>query len=336
MLCATPLLAGCPKNTAVQVPAVIEAPTEATPSPLSAVLLRPRQFFDWYQTKNFQALFDNSAKPMQQALPIEAWSEAHTTLDGVFGSEGEVLNENAQVLNGMTVYTRLAIWSKSKATTHIVINADGALEGFRILPVQEAAESPYLEYQTKIDLRLPFENEWMVVWGGRTVEKNYHAAYPDQRFALDLLIMQDGKSFKTDGKTNEDYYAFSKPVLAPGDGVVIASENSIIDNVPGEMNPEQAMGNHVIIDHGNDEYSFLAHFKQGTVTVAVGDLVKSGQQLGECGNSGNTSEAHIHYHLQDTGEFGGGKGLPIQFQNYNVDGEPVERGEVEQGQQISP
>jgi murein DD-endopeptidase MepM/ murein hydrolase activator NlpD len=153
---------------------------------------------------------------------------------------------------------------------------------------------------------------------------------------MDLLMIQGEKSFKTDGKTNEDYYAFSQPVLAPGTGVVVAAENEVPDNVPGEMNPKQALGNHVIIDHGNGEFSFLAHFKQGTVTVAAGDPVIAGQALGECGNSGNTSEAHIHYHLQANREFGRGEGLPIQFQNYKANGQAVERGEVQKGQTISP
>ena len=145
VLCATPLLTGCPKNTTVQVPAVTEAAPEATPTAESEELLRVRQFVEWYQTKNFQALFDNSAAPMQEAIPVETWTDTHAALTEAFGTETEVLNETTQASNGMTVYMRLATWSKAKVTTQIVINADGALEGFRLLPVQEPAESPYLE-----------------------------------------------------------------------------------------------------------------------------------------------------------------------------------------------
>ena len=101
------------------------------------------------------------------------------------------------------------------------------------------------------------------------------------------------------------------------------------------MNPKQPMGNHVIIDHGNSEYSFLAHFKQGSLSVQKGDTVTLGQIIGLCGNSGNSSEAHIHYHLQNTAVFGSGEGLPAQFTNYLQDGELVQRGELEQGQSIS-
>jgi murein DD-endopeptidase MepM/ murein hydrolase activator NlpD len=65
------------------------------------------------------------------------------------------------------------------------------------------------------------------------------------------------------------------------------------------LNKKQPKGNYVIIDHGNGEYSFLAHLKKGSMVVAVGDSLKSGQFIGLCGNSGNSSEPHLHYHLQN-------------------------------------
>ncbi len=99
------------------------------------------------------------------------------------------------------------------------------------------------------------------------------------------------------------------------------------DNVPGKMDPGHPLGNHVILDHGNGEYSFLAHLQKGSVAVEVGDEVEVGTFLGLCGNSGNTSEPHIHYHLQDTPTFGKGRGMPAQFVDYLADGVPVERGE---------
>ena len=153
---------------------------------------------------------------------------------------------------------------------------------------------------------------------------------------MDILILRDGKTFQGDGQENEDYYAFGQAVVAPGDGRIVAAEGKVHDNVPGEMNPEQALGNYVVIDHENGEFSFLAHFKQGTVSVGVGDQVVAGQRLGECGNSGNSSEAHIHYHLQTTAEFGRGEGLPVQFLDYVANGVSVQRGELLQGELVEP
>jgi murein DD-endopeptidase MepM/ murein hydrolase activator NlpD len=147
-------------------------------------------------------------------------------------------------------------------------------------------------------------------------------------------MMRGGKSHKGNGKNNEHYYCFGKRVLAPGAGVVVALANGVEDNVPGEMNPRQAMGNYVIIDHGNGEYSFLAHFKKGSVAVAQDQRVELREFLGLCGNSGNSSEPHIHYHLQTTAWFQQGKGLPAQFQDYVADGKPVKRGEPVKGQAV--
>jgi murein DD-endopeptidase MepM/ murein hydrolase activator NlpD len=83
-------------------------------------------------------------------------------------------------------------------------------------------------------------------------------------------------------------------------------------------------------DHQNGEYYFMAHFKKGTITVKAGDKVATGQILGNCGNSENTSEPHLHYQLQNQA----GECLTAQFHNYVVDGVAMESDELVRGQQI--
>ena len=167
------------------------------------------------------------------------------------------------------------------------------------------------------------------------MKENYHAAYPDQRFAYDILNIRDGTSHTGEGKENSDYFCFEKPIVSPGAGVVVEAVDGIADNVPGKMNPAQPCGNHLVIDLGEKEFLFLAHFKNGSLKVKAGDHVQPGQPLGLCGNSGNSSEPHLHVHLQTTPIFGAGKGLPLQFQHYLADGKPIERGEPTKGQAIS-
>ena len=59
--------------------------------------------------------------------------------------------------------------------------------------------------------------------GGDTKELNYHVESEAQKNAFDILILNEkGNSFKTDGKTNEDYYAFGKDLIAPCDGEVVS------------------------------------------------------------------------------------------------------------------
>ncbi len=126
----------------------------------------------------------------------------------------------------------------------------------------------------------------------------------------------------------------ARPIRAPGSGTVVAAVDGVDDNQPVTMNPSQPLGNHVIVDHGNGEYSFLAHFKKGSVKVETGSRVGSGDLLGLCGNSGNSSEPHLHYHLQTTADFGQGEGLPVQFRSFLADGEAVSRGEPVRGQTV--
>ena len=93
-------------------------------------------------------------------------------------------------------------------------------------------------------------------------------------------------------------------------------------------------GNHVIIDHGNSEYSVLAHLKLGSVKVKAGDKVKSDTMIGRCGNSGNAETPHLHIHLQNTPILFNGEGLPMQFHDYLADKKLVSSGEPERGQTI--
>jgi hypothetical protein len=192
------------------------------------------------------------------------------------------------------------------------------------------AHTEFLGYQTQTALHLPFAGEWYVYWGGRSAAQNKHVVARDQRFAYDFLMLADGcrgQSYQSTGETNTDYYCFGLPIYASADGVVVRAENELPDNIPGEMNPKAALGNCVILDHGCGEFSFLAHLRHNSVTVRNGDRVRCGQLLAQCGNSGNSSEPHLHYHLQNTAVPFHGDGLPAFFVEYIADGKLLPRGE---------
>jgi murein DD-endopeptidase MepM/ murein hydrolase activator NlpD len=84
------------------------------------------------------------------------------------------------------------------------------------------------------------------------------------------------------------------------------------------MNPYSAVGNCVVIQHREGEVSVLAHLKRGSIVVKVGDNVKRGQLLGKCGNSGNSSEPHLHCHLQNSLVLQDGLGIKCVFQKVVV------------------
>src|SRR5262249_25453278 len=135
-------------------------------------------------------------------------------------------------------------------------------------------------------------------------------------------------------KQNSDYFCYGKNLLAPAPGRIISAVDGLPDNVPGTMDPRHPAGNYVIIDHGKSEFSLLAHLQPGSLAVHEGQAVTSGQIVGRCGNSGNSSEPHLHYHLQNGPRFGDADGLPAQFRDYLVDGHAVVSGEPVQGQTV--
>lgn len=80
------------------------------------------------------------------------------------------------------------------------------------------------------------------------------------------------------------------------------------------MNPSFPTGNIVVLKTANDEYIFLCHFKQFSINVKQGQRVKQGEILGLCGNSGNSSEAHLHFHIQNTEHLHNGMGAKCYFE----------------------
>lgn len=255
-----------------------------------------------------------------------------------FGTEDQILAESTVRQGAYDVYQRVADWTGSPTPVQVIISfdQDEQIAGFFVRPQPVAAPSPDLEYQTKADLRLPFDGAWHVYWGGRTIEDNYHAVDPGQRFALDLVVMRDGQSQSGDPLVLANYHCWDRAILAAATGIVARVVDGLVDQPIGSADQANPAGNHVVLDLGNDEYAFLAHLRRASIAVALGDRVVAGTMIGRCGNSGNSSEPHLHFHLQSTPQLGTGRGLPAQFLSYLADENPIERGEPVRGQVIQP
>jgi hypothetical protein len=304
---------------------------------------RARQLGKRYTAEFFagrhDVIWQQMTQEMRAALGSKpALGEFQELVAAGAGAETRVIRETIRQQAGVDTYLRYSLFDKSPVPVLVSwsFDTDDRITGFQIRPEPQPAASPYLDYQTKAHLRLPFTGEWFVFWGGRTIEQNYHAAVSDQRFAYDFVVVRNGSSHTGDGTQEDDYHCWGKPVLAPAKAKVVAVERLLADNPPGIMDAANPAGNHLILDLGNDEYALLAHLKANSISVEKGDDVEPGQQIGECGNSGNTSEPHLHFHLQDHPEYGDGSGLPAYFHHYTADGEYVERGEPVQGQAIAP
>lgn len=194
---------------------------------------------------------------------------------------------------------------------------------FQIVPIPYPASIEGTEPQATV--RLPANGPLQVGWGGDTIETNYHAVTPDQRWAYDFAI----EPFGSGSDRLEDYGCYGHPVVAPVAGPVVAAHDGEPEATPGVLSNNFAapLGNHIVIEH-QSAYLIIAHLKQGSVRVSEGERVAEGQVIAECGNSGNTTEPHIHIHYQrqNPADFpiNFAEGLPLFFRDH--DGDPMPLG----------
>lgn len=231
------------------------------------------------------------------------------------------------------------VWGTRTFALRVVLDAESAIVGIDVRPGTALPRDPHADDRLKTRLSLPFRGEWLVFWGGPTERQNYHVIARDQRHAYDFLGWRSGGTHRGSGARNADYWAWGRPVVAPADGVVVAARDGVRDNRPQieVENRQSPAGNHVVLDLGNGEYALLAHLQSGSLRVRTGQRVRAGELLGLCGNSGNSSEPHLHFHVQDRAPlFGKARGLPLVFRGYVADGRRIGQGTPVQGQFLRP
>lgn len=174
------------------------------------------------------------------------------------------------------------------------------------------AVSSYSVDDEAIDLAFPLKDgTYHIGQGGSHIQMNYHNSYPPQQYALDIEKLN---SFGLRAKglypeQLEKYAIYGNTLYSPCDGRIEAARGDLPDLIPPEADPDNATGNYVaLICEGIDAVIYMAHMQEGSVTVDEGDFVKSGQKVGNVGNSGNTTEPHLHIHAEKDGI-----GIPILF-----------------------
>jgi len=269
-----------------------------------------------YNADNFEAIFSSFSPEMQKALPLDRTKEFLTGLKKQAGK----ITKRQFVTYEQTYASYKTNFERALFAVNISVDNNAKINGLFVKPFKEN-NLPKLD-RNSTKLILPFNNEWTVIWGGDTKELNYHVESEAQKNAFDILILNEkGHSFKTDGKTNEDYYAFGKDLIAPCDGEVVLVVDGVKDNIPGILNPIYVPGNSVIIKTKNNEFLVFAHFKQHSILVKQGQMIKQGQLLGLCGNSGNSSEPHLHFHIQNVEDMNSATGVKCYFDKIHVNGQ---------------
>jgi murein DD-endopeptidase MepM/ murein hydrolase activator NlpD len=186
------------------------------------------------------------------------------------------------------------------------------------------ARVPIVDFQQRTALVFPFRGPGIIsqagVLGGG--HRNRSGG-----FAVDALGLGPtyAPMLRSGSDRPQDYAGWGRPIIAPAAGLVVQARTDRPDQPrDGESNPAYYapeypnggdVGNHVVIDHGNGEFSLIAHMRMGSVRVRAGERVAQGQTLGELGNSGDTSGPHVHYQLQDGPRWEFADGLPVRFGN---------------------
>jgi murein DD-endopeptidase MepM/ murein hydrolase activator NlpD len=157
-----------------------------------------------------------------------------------------------------------------------------------------------------------------------------------------VQVGKDGKTYGGDPKDNKSYYAFGHDALAVADGVVAAVLDGIPNNVPGIDSRAQPItlanvgGNFVQLDVGGGLYAFYAHLQPGSLRVKVGDKVRRGQVIGLVGNTGNSTEPHLHFHVSNSPEPLGAEGFPYALRAFEVQGSTEMQGDEIKAQFAQP
>ncbi len=165
-----------------------------------------------------------------------------------------------------------------------------------------------------LDLASPLgAGRYLIINGGANTVVNAHADALDQSvpghrryygtgYGVDLVAI-DRFGLRAGGVVPSDprrYRIFGKPVVAPCAGTVIVALDGLPDMRVPELDERHLAGNHVILRCGGIDI-LLAHFRRGSVRVRAGESIAVGAAIADVGNSGSTSEPHLHIHAQRPG-----------------------------------
>lgn len=144
--------------------------------------------------------------------------------------------------------------------------------------------------------------------------------YFNERYAIDFIkIGKDGLTYHDNEHNNKNYYCYGQDILSVAKGRVVKIQNGIPENIPhsGTMavpfSTKVGPGNYIVIDIGQHQYAFYAHVIPGSIKVRVGDAVEKGQVIAKIGNSGHSTEPHLHFQIANAESIMDANSLPYSF-----------------------
>ena len=177
----------------------------------------------------------------------------------------------------------------------------------------------YFAPEDAIDLAYPLKNGvYYVGGGGNSRWINAHNTAPPQDYAIDIVRLNSfGNRAKGIVPENlSQYTIFEDKVFSPCNGIVSQRVDGRPDQNPTERDAEHLAGNYLVISCKGVEV-LLAHLKQGSILVEEGEVIQEGHPLAQVGNSGFSTQPHLHIHAERDAELDGemfdGEPVPIRF-----------------------
>jgi hypothetical protein len=275
----------------------------------------------------YDAAEERFDETMQKAVPAAKLAELTGPLRAQRGPARSVIARlRHDEAGGVVQFTLKCTWTHGTPSDFRVwLRPDGKVVGMRVTDEVAPEDLGRADAaRTHARLRPPFHGTW-TAHNATLDDKNPHTAIRSQRHAVDWgIIGDDGRTYKGDPMKNESYLCWGKEALAVADGTVAVVVDGIPENpVPGHMDSYFIPGNEVVLDLGGGEYAMYMHLRPGS-PVKVGQRVKAGDVVGRVGNSGNASEAHLHFQVADSPRIVDCKTLPARYSHVHLDGKLVE------------
>ncbi|MEE1930071.1 M23 family metallopeptidase [Streptomyces sp. TRM 70351] len=184
----------------------------------------------------------------------------------------------------------------------------------------------------------PVRGRWRALNGpaGKVPSHGTHACA--QTYAIDVVHEPEdggerpGFAWWPLARRPEAFPAYGTAVLAPADGTVAVVHDGARDHLSRTSWPallllfaeglvrsvagvNRLLGNHVVLDLGDGTYALAAHLRRGSLAVVPGQAVRAGELLARCGNSGNSSEPHVHFQLMTGPRCRHAHGLPFRWRH---------------------
>lgn len=170
-------------------------------------------------------------------------------------------------------------------------------------------------------VRGPVLGAWQLSNGPGQTDLHDHYTAPQHRYAYDLVVVKQGRTHTGDPHKNESYFSWNRSVRAVADGVIVAHCDAERDNPGYRGAATNCYTNHIVIRHADGLHTAYLHLRRRSIPKGLirDTPVKAGQIIGRVGNSGESSEPHLHFMAFRIDETGRWHAVPVSFSNASHD-----------------